>query len=111
MASMQSRTVMVEPSDDQELVDESELRFQKLKVLVHERLVDALDLSMLAHIPQAELEEEVRAVGAEVVAEEAPNISVDDRTRLLDELYDEVFGLGPIECLMKDDRRWMMDTS
>lgn len=104
MASMQSRTVMVEPSDDQELVDESELRFQKLKVLVHERLVDALDLSMLAHIPQAELEEEVRAVGAEVVAEEAPNISVDDRTRLLDELYDEVFGLGPIECLMKDDR-------
>ncbi len=103
MASMQSRTVMVEPSDDHELVDESELRFQKLKVLVHERLVDALDLSMLAHIPQAELEQEVRAVGAEVVAEEAPNISAEDRTRLLDELYDEVFGLGPIEGLMKDD--------
>jgi pilus assembly protein CpaF len=94
---------MVEPDDGAGLVDESELRFQRLKVRVHERLVDSLDLSMLAHVPQGELEKEVRLVGEEVAREEAPRLSADERTRLLDELYDEVFGLGPLEGLMRDE--------
>lgn len=82
--------------------DEVELAYQKRKVRVHEKLVDSIDLSMLAHIPQDDLILEVRDVAADIVREER-DISENDRERLLDEIFDEVFGLGPLESLMRDD--------
>lgn len=94
---------MVEPEIRTDHIDTDELAYQQLKVRIHERLVDSLDLSMLAHIPQDELAEEVRVVAAEVISEEEPGLSGTIRERLLDELFDEVFGLGPIEPLMQDD--------
>ncbi len=95
--------MLVDPSSDFDEIDERELTFQQRKVAIHEKLVDSLDLSMLAHIPQEQLAEEVRSVAAEITAEEWPDISADERDRLLEELYDEVFGLGPLEPLMRDD--------
>ena len=56
MSPMQSRTLLVAPSSDEfDEVDEKELQFQQLKVAIHEKLVDSLDLSMLAHVPQEQL--------------------------------------------------------
>ena len=83
-------------------VDETELQFQKLKVRIHERLVDSLDLSMLAQVKQDVLEVEVRGVAEELCSEIAPHVKGRERDRLLDELIDEVFGLGPLEPLMAD---------
>lgn len=105
MAPMQSRTLMVAPDEDQSGIDLQELEFQKLKVDIHEKLVDSLDLSMLAHVPQRELEIEVREIAAEVIVDESRqrSISESDRERLLDEIFDEAFGLGPLERLMRDD--------
>jgi len=103
VTSMQSRTLMVESEDGEQVVDEDELRFQQLKVSVHEKLVDSLDLSLLAHVAQSELEKEVRAVAEEIVREEVPKLPGDERNRLLDELFHEVFGLGPLEPLMQDE--------
>jgi pilus assembly protein CpaF len=96
---MLSKAVLVESSDG---VDEQELLFQRRKVVIHERLVDSLDLSMLAEIRQEELEGEVRRIAAEICREEAPGVKGPERQRLLDELVDEVFGLGPLETLMAD---------
>lgn len=104
MTSIQSRTLMVEPDAGERLIDEDELRFQQLKVAVHEKLVDSLDLSLLAHVAQSELEKEVRVIAEEISREEAPKLSKEDRIRLLDELFHEVFGLGPLEPLMEDDQ-------
>jgi pilus assembly protein CpaF len=105
MAPMQSRTLMIAPESDQSGVDPQELEFQQLKVDIHEKLVDSLDLSMLAHVPQAELELEVREIAAEVIIDESRqrSISESNRERLLDEIFDEAFGLGPLERLMQDD--------
>ena len=105
MAPMQSRTLMVAPESDQSGVDPQELEFQQLKVDIHEKLVDSLDLSMLAHVPQQELELEVREIAAEVIVDESRQrtISEGNRERLLDEIFDEAFGLGPLERLMQDD--------
>ncbi len=103
MSPMQSRTVMVSPSESAD-VDEHELEYQKVKVHIHERLVDSIDLSMLAHVPEKELTEELRGIAADVIREEASDISENTRERLLDEIFDEVFGLGPLESLMRDDR-------
>ncbi|WP_417850820.1 CpaF family protein [Thalassoglobus sp.] len=100
---MQSRTMMLNPADGEVLVDEQELAFQQLKIKIHERLVDELDLSMLAHVSHDELSEEVRQISKELLVEEKVDLETADRERMLDELFDEVFGLGPLEALMRDD--------
>ena len=102
MESIKVKNLLVEPAGRDECVDETELLFQQLKVRVHEKLVDSLDLSMLAQIRQEELEVEVRGVAEELASEFAPNVTGRERERLLDELIDEVFGLGPLEVLMAD---------
>ncbi len=103
MSLMQSRTMMLNPADGEVLVDEQELAFQQLKIKIHERLVDELDLSMLAHVSHDELSEEVRQISKELLVEEKVDLETADRERMLDELFDEVFGLGPLEALMRDD--------
>lgn len=81
---------------------EAELHFQKQKVLIHQELVDSLDLSMLAQISEKELSAEVRAVAIEICDEHVSVLEGLDRERLLDELLSEVFGLGPLDHLMAD---------
>jgi len=103
MSSIQSRTLLVPSEERDSDINADELAFQQLKVRIHEKLVDSLDLSMLAHVPQDELMSEVRMVAADVVAEEEPRLGAAKRGRLLDEIFDEVFGLGPLEPLMHDD--------
>ncbi len=103
MSPLQVRSLRLTPTDDGEAVDPAELAFQRAKVRLHERLVDSLDLSLLAHVAQEELAREVRALAAELLPEECPDLPRDRRERMLDEVYHEVFGLGPLEPLMVDD--------
>ncbi|MCH9654183.1 MAG: CpaF family protein [Planctomycetes bacterium] len=81
---------------------EAELHFQKQKVLIHQELVDSLDLSMLAQISEKELSGEVRSVAIEICDEHISVLEGIDRERLLNELLSEVFGLGPLDHLMAD---------
>jgi pilus assembly protein CpaF len=103
MTPIQSRAVLVSQAGACNDLDERELGFQKLKVSIHEKLVDSLDLSMLADIRQKELESEVQAIAGDICKEQAPGVSDDELQRLLDEIHSEMFGLGPIEVLMEDD--------
>lgn len=102
MAPIQSKHLLVVPASCEQEIDDDELRFQKRKVMIHEKLVDSLDLSMLARARDHEVQEEVRAVASEICDECAPGLSAAERERMLEELYDEVFGLGPLEGLMQD---------
>jgi pilus assembly protein CpaF len=102
MPALQSHSLRLTPPAESD-VDPGELSYQQLKVRIHERLVDALDLSMLAHVAKDELAREVRALTEEILGEEAPTLAADLRVRMLDDVYDEVFGLGPLEPLMRDD--------
>lgn len=107
MPLIQSRTQMVDlpgiDSDPGVEIDAAELEYQRLKVRIHEKLVDSLDLSLLAHVSEAELSDEVQALSKELIAEEVPKTNTALRERLQAEMLDEVFGLGPLEKLMKDD--------
>lgn len=103
MSLMQSRAVMVSPEESRYSVDAEELYYQKLKVAIHEKVVDSLDLSMLAHVAENQLAGEVEAVVREIVQEDHAELSATMRERLVAELYHEVFGLGPLEPLMQDD--------
>ena len=77
-------------------------RFQRLKVGIHRQLMERLDLSQLDVVKPEQLRREIRQLTRELTAETTELLSEPDRERLVEELQAEIFGLGPLEPLMKD---------
>ncbi|MCF8511752.1 MAG: CpaF family protein [Rhodobacteraceae bacterium] len=78
-------------------------RLQQLKVELHKRLLENLNLAALEHASEASLKQEIAAISTEALEEMAIALPKDDRVILNQELYDEVMGLGPLEPLLKDE--------
>src|SRR6476469_9124726 len=77
-------------------------RYVELKGSVHRKLLNRLNLEALANADRARAESEIRTLVGELLAEEATPISLSEREVLFGELVDEVFGLGPLEPLLRD---------
>jgi len=82
--------------------DPDEHAFQRLKTTIHEELVESLDLSTVGVIDRQRLGVEVRSVADDLCRQRAETLDTSGRQRMLNELMDEVFGLGPLEPLMAD---------
>jgi pilus assembly protein CpaF len=78
-------------------------RYQELKAKVHGRLFDVLDLSKSTDMTEEKNGEEVMAATQRILSEEGIALTKEERQRLLRDIKDEVFGLGPIECLLRDE--------
>ena len=78
-------------------------RLAELKVELHKRLLENLNLAALEKASEASLKLEIAAIASEALDEMSVALTKDDRTILNQELYDEVMGLGPLEPLLKDD--------
>jgi len=78
------------------------LRFQKLKAEVHRRIVEAIDLNKLSRWNQDRLRREIRGLAESMSSSSTELLSEIDRERLVQEIIDEVFGMGPLEALMHD---------
>jgi pilus assembly protein CpaF len=78
-------------------------RLTDLKVELHKRLLENLNLAALEHASEANLRAEISAITSEALDELSVALNKDDRTTLNQELYDEVMGLGPLEPLLKDE--------
>ena len=75
---------------------------QQLKERIHRRLIDKLDLTRLASISREELRALVRDVVESLLASETGPLVGFNRDRLIEEIMDETFGLGPLEPLLND---------
>ena len=75
---------------------------QQMKVRIHQQLVNRLDLQNLRNLPPASVRDEVRVLVRELCQSEKGLITGTDQERLMDDVMDETFGLGPIETLLKD---------
>jgi pilus assembly protein CpaF len=75
----------------------------ELKVELHKRLLDNLNLAALETASEASLRSEIASITAEALEEMSVVLNKDDRQSLHQELYDEVMGLGPLEPLLKDE--------
>src|SRR3954464_11001856 len=73
-----------------------------LKANVHKKLLNRLNLEALASFDRARAESEIRTLLGELLAEENTPLSLGEREALFGELIDDVFGLGPIEPLLRD---------
>ncbi len=75
---------------------------QRLKAEVHRRLLETLDLAEAQRMPIEQLHRECSRRVDFLLNEQRFPLSAPDKQRLLREVMDEIFGLGPIEELMSD---------
>jgi pilus assembly protein CpaF len=76
--------------------------YQQVKSDLHRKILDRLDLEKLGRTPGETAREEVLVLIRNVVNSEAVPLSFAERERLSREILDEIFGLGPLEPLLKD---------
>jgi pilus assembly protein CpaF len=79
-----------------------DLRFLRLKQDLHEQLISRLDLSAIGRISEDELRLEVRRAAEELCRMGSELLSLGEQERLVNEVLDETFGMGPLETLMRD---------
>jgi pilus assembly protein CpaF len=77
-------------------------RLQELKFHVHNELFEILDLANLASVSEERARMDVAQATRRVLEEEKALLTLEDRERLVKEIQNEVFGLGPIEPLLED---------
>src|SRR5262245_35667534 len=76
--------------------------FENLKRRIHTKLVDKLDLSRVGELQGDVLRREIRLVVEHLCDTEESFLNRNERERLIEEVLDETFGLGPLEFLLKD---------
>jgi pilus assembly protein CpaF len=76
--------------------------YQQVKADLHRKILDRLDLEKLGRTPGDAARDEVLLLIRNTVNSEAVPLSFAERERLSREILDEIFGLGPLEPLLKD---------
>lgn len=76
--------------------------FQQVKADLHRKILDRLDLEKLGKTSGDSARDEVLVLIRSVVNTESVPLSFAERERLSREILDEIFGLGPLEQLLKD---------
>ncbi|HEY1463283.1 MAG TPA: CpaF family protein [Terriglobales bacterium] len=76
--------------------------YQQVKADLHRRILDRLDLEKLGRATGDAARDEVLLLIRNTVNSEAVPLSFAERERLAREILDEIFGLGPLEPLLKD---------
>ena len=86
------------------LVDTRRGDYQELKGRVHQILLDRLDLDRLASVKRDDAEPEIRDVIVAILERETETtpLSLSERESLTTDVLNELFGLGPLEALLRD---------
>jgi len=77
-------------------------RWFGIKTQIHTRLLNSLSPEQLRGLNKDGVREQIGTGIERLVREENIPMTVAERERLIEEILDEVFGLGPLEPLMKD---------
>jgi len=75
-----------------------------LKTIIHDRLLDLMDLSLVETLPVNAIKAQIRTLVERILQEKDDVIplNLSERDRLFTEIQDEVLGLGPLEPFLKD---------
>ncbi|HJT67780.1 MAG TPA: CpaF family protein [Pyrinomonadaceae bacterium] len=76
--------------------------FQEMKARLHRTLINRMDLTKLQTLTPEQVHAEVSRLAESVLAQEAMPLSISERDRLVSDVQHELFGLGPLEPLLKD---------
>jgi len=76
--------------------------YQELKFTLHRKLLDRVNLELLSSVSGERVRSEIRSAVAKLVEEEKTPLNMVEKDRIIGEVLDEVFGLGPLEPLLAD---------
>src|ERR1041384_1839786 len=76
--------------------------YQQLKFSLHNKLLNRVNLEALSSISGEKARGEIRVAVARLVDEEKTPLPLVKKDRVIEEVLDEVFGLGPLEPLLQD---------
>jgi pilus assembly protein CpaF len=77
---------------------------RELKTTVQKRLLETMDVSKLDGLEPAVASEKVTTAISTLLSEQGRVLTELDRARLIDEIKNELLGVGPLEALLRDDR-------
>ncbi|MEM7241032.1 MAG: CpaF family protein [Pseudomonadota bacterium] len=78
-------------------------KLMELKLQMHRRLLESLNLAAIETASDADLRNEIQAITADGLQEAGQVLSKSERAQLISDLFDEVTGLGPLEPMLKDE--------
>ncbi|WP_247711637.1 CpaF family protein [Qipengyuania aurantiaca] len=101
-------TAFVPDEEEQERIlfgekDQQREAMLDLKVSIHKALLDRLNLGMLDKTPVDQIKSQIAAIMPELVADFDKPLNRQEREDLIQEVVDELLGLGPLEPLLQDD--------
>ncbi|WP_338468529.1 CpaF family protein [Novosphingobium sp. ZN18A2] len=75
----------------------------QLKVSIHRSLLDKINLAALDQFSREQIEMEVKDIVLELLSTKHEMLNAEERRELVEEVLDELLGLGPLEPLLKDE--------
>jgi pilus assembly protein CpaF len=80
------------------------LNLEKYKAEIHRTLISKLDLEKLSRVNTSQARQAVAGIVKEIITEQRVPLNFDEQERIQADLLDEVFGLGPLEPLLRDPK-------
>jgi pilus assembly protein CpaF len=77
---------------------------EKYKAEIHRTLISKLDLEKLSRVNTTQARQAVAGIVKEIIAEQRVPLNFEEQEQIQADLLDEVFGLGPLEPLLRDPK-------
>jgi len=78
------------------------LNLEKYKAEIHRTLISKLDLEKLSRVDSSQARQAVAGIVKEIIADRHVPLNLEEQEKIQADLLDEVFGLGPLEPLLRD---------
>src|SRR5215813_7281617 len=75
---------------------------QSLKISIHQKLLDSVDLAVMESLPPNRLREEIATLVERLLQDEGAVVNESERRELVRDIQHEMLGLGPLESLLAD---------
>jgi pilus assembly protein CpaF len=80
------------------------LNLESYKAEIHRTLISKLDLEKLSRVNSSQARQAVSGLVKEIMSEQRVPLNFDEQEKIHADLLDEVFGLGPLEPLLRDPK-------
>jgi pilus assembly protein CpaF len=80
------------------------INLEKYKADIHRTLISKLDLEKLSRVNSSQARAAVSGIVKEIINDQRVPLNFEEQERIQADLLDEVFGLGPLEPLLRDPK-------
>jgi pilus assembly protein CpaF len=90
------------PRQVQSARDPREQEIFDIKSRLHQSLIEIIDLDLLLTVDRTTAQKQIERLASDLIRNQAVPLTADERERIIREVVDETFGLGPLEPLISD---------